>query len=92
MYFLFKYAYFISMYLPLYELYTFNFIIKILMSIFLGSLDADQKDALVEIIEKLLQDKTTVSKGVAWWNIQWFILHPWMEPGKCNKISVPFIQ
>lgn len=25
------------------------------------SLDAEQKDALVEIIEKLLQDKTTVS-------------------------------
>ena len=25
------------------------------------SLDPDQKDALVEIIEKLLQDKTTVS-------------------------------
>ena len=30
-------------------------------SIIYSSLDPEQKDALVEIIEKLLQDKTTVS-------------------------------
>lgn len=43
---------------------------QIPLSSFSRSLDSDQKDQLIEVIEKLLADKTTVRTGVQGWMVE----------------------
>lgn len=43
---------------------------QIPLSSFSCSLDSDQKDQLIEVIEKLLADKTTVRRGAQGWVVQ----------------------
>jgi uncharacterized membrane protein len=41
-----------------------NFVISYYFLFFANSLDPEQKDMLIEVIEKLLADKTTVSMSI----------------------------